>query len=78
MALQLPEPDYYTLKEILERWGTTETILFRLAREGKVRMGFDPRIFSLCRYSALGLMMKGWSMMKKSPRKYSIGKHFIR
>ena len=45
MAVQLPEPDYYTLKEILERWGTTETILFRLAREGKVRMGFDPPYF---------------------------------
>jgi hypothetical protein len=27
---------------VLKRWNTTETILLRLAREGKVKIGFDP------------------------------------
>ena len=42
MAVQLPEPDYYTLAEVLKRLGISEVILFRLAREGKIRIGFDP------------------------------------
>lgn len=42
MAIQLPEPDYYTLAEVLKRWDISEVILFRLAREGKIRIGFDP------------------------------------
>lgn len=40
MAVQLPEPDYYTPEELAERWGISKAILFRLAREGKVTMGF--------------------------------------
>lgn len=42
MALQLPEPDYYTLAEVLKRWDITEAVLFRLAREGKISIGFIP------------------------------------
>lgn len=40
--VELPEPDYYTLAEVLKRWDISEAILFRLAREGKIRIGFDP------------------------------------
>ncbi|MBN6741119.1 hypothetical protein JKG47_11360 [Acidithiobacillus sp. MC6.1] len=27
MAVQLPKPDYYTLAEVLKRWGISEVIL---------------------------------------------------
>ncbi|WP_141672269.1 hypothetical protein [Acidithiobacillus ferrivorans] len=42
MAVQLPKPGYYTLAEVLKRWGISEVILFRHAREGKIGIGFDP------------------------------------
>ncbi len=41
MAIRL-EPEYYTLAEVLKRWDIPEAILFRLAREGKIRIGFTP------------------------------------
>ena len=40
MAVQLPEPDYYTLAEVAERWEKDIVILLRLAREGKITLGF--------------------------------------
>ena len=36
MAVQLPEPDYYTLAEVAERWGKSEDFLLRLGAEEKL------------------------------------------
>ena len=41
MALQLPEPDFYTLAEVAERFGVSEDVLRRLALEGKVKCFFS-------------------------------------
>ena len=40
MALQLPEPDYYTLEEVAKRWERSENVLLRLGAEGNVLMGY--------------------------------------
>ncbi|AEM47207.1 hypothetical protein Acife_1039 [Acidithiobacillus ferrivorans SS3] len=40
MALQLPEPEYYTLAEVAERWKRSEDVLLRLGAEGHVLMGY--------------------------------------
>ena len=37
MAVELPEPDYYTLAEVAERWGISEDVLLRLGAEGKIK-----------------------------------------
>lgn len=39
MALQLPEPDFYTLAEVAERWGVSEDVLLRLGVERKIIIG---------------------------------------
>ena len=36
MAMQTPEPEYYTLAEVAERWGKSEDFLLRLIKEGKL------------------------------------------
>ncbi|MBU2804053.1 hypothetical protein HF668_02530 [Acidithiobacillus ferridurans] len=36
MAVQLPEPDFYTLDEVIERWQISRDILLRLGLEGKI------------------------------------------
>ena len=41
MALQLPEPDFYTLAEVAERFGVSEDVLRRLALEGKIEYFFS-------------------------------------
>jgi len=40
MPLQLPEPAYYTLAEVAERWGASEDILLRLGAEDKIKYGY--------------------------------------
>ncbi|WP_215860214.1 hypothetical protein [Acidithiobacillus ferriphilus] len=37
MAVELPEPDYYTLAEVAERWGISEDVLLRLGAEGTIK-----------------------------------------
>ncbi len=39
MALQLPEPDFYTLAEVAERWGVSEDVLVRMGVEKKIIIG---------------------------------------
>lgn len=39
MALQLPEPDYYTIEEVAQRWGVSADYLLRLGGEGKIDLG---------------------------------------
>lgn len=38
MAIQIPEPDYYTLAEVAERWGVSEDYLLRIADEDKIKL----------------------------------------
>jgi hypothetical protein len=40
MAVQLPEPDYYTLAEVAERWEVSEDVLLRLGAENKIKYGY--------------------------------------
>ena len=42
MALQLPEPDYYTLAEVAKKWERSEDVLLRLGAERKVEMCIRP------------------------------------
>lgn len=51
MAVELPEPDYYTIAEVAERWGVSQDYLLRLGREGKLvfcahSMGNEMSLFS--------------------------------
>ena len=39
MALQLPEPDFYTLAEVAKRWSISEDMLLRLGVEKKIIIG---------------------------------------
>jgi len=38
MSVQLPEPDYYTFKEIMDRWSVSDDFLLRLATENKIEV----------------------------------------
>lgn len=38
--VELPEPDYYTLEEVAQRWGTSEDVLLRLGAENKIKYGY--------------------------------------
>lgn len=40
MVAQLPEPDYYTLAEIAEKWDVSESYLLRLGSEGKLEFAW--------------------------------------
>ena len=40
MALQLPEPEYYELAEVVERWGVPRSRLLRLGAEGKLELAW--------------------------------------
>lgn len=39
MAIQLPEPDFYTLAEVAKRWEVSEDMLLRLGVEKKITIG---------------------------------------
>ncbi|MBN6741264.1 hypothetical protein JKG47_12100 [Acidithiobacillus sp. MC6.1] len=43
MAVQLPEPDYYTLEEVAQRWGMNQDQLLRLGMEEKINIAFEVR-----------------------------------
>ena len=38
MSVQLPEPDYYTIEEIKDRWSVSVDFLLRLATENKIEI----------------------------------------
>ncbi len=38
MSVQLPEPDYYTIKEVMDRWSVSVDFLLRLATENKIEI----------------------------------------
>jgi hypothetical protein len=40
MALQLPEPEYYKLAEVANRWDVLESYLLRLGAEGKLELAW--------------------------------------
>ncbi|MCE5359798.1 MAG: hypothetical protein JJ714_02140 [Acidithiobacillus sp.] len=40
MAMKLPEPEYYELAELVKRWNVSESYLFRLGAEGKLRFAW--------------------------------------
>ena len=38
MSVQLPEPDYYTVEEVIDRWSVSIDFLLRLATENKIEI----------------------------------------
>ena len=40
MALQLPEPEYYKLAEVANKWNVLESYLLRLGAEGKLKLAW--------------------------------------
>ncbi|MHB8247988.1 MAG: hypothetical protein ACYDB0_01975 [Acidithiobacillus sp.] len=53
MALQLPEPDFYTLAEVAKRWEASEDMLLRLGAEDKLVFAW-PVLSGLSVYHDLG------------------------
>lgn len=45
MAIQLPEPDYYTLGELAEKWRVSQDYLLRIANEGKIKLAIKLPIY---------------------------------
>lgn len=57
MAIQIPEPDYYTLAEVAERWDKSEDVLFRLGVERKLILAW-PIAVGLSLYHDSGVRIK--------------------
>ncbi|MBU2856338.1 hypothetical protein HF289_05460 [Acidithiobacillus ferrooxidans] len=57
MAIQLPEPDFYTLAEVTERWRVSEDVLFRLGAERKLILAW-PIATGLSLYHDSGARIK--------------------
>ncbi|EGQ63661.1 hypothetical protein GGI1_20818 [Acidithiobacillus sp. GGI-221] len=59
MAVQLPEPDFYTLAEVAKKWEVSEDVLLRLGAEEKLVFAW-PVLSGLRIYHDLGGASVPW------------------